>query len=317
MATLEVDSEERKLLESETAKALGDIDTQITDKKLENQQKILAAAQTIAETELSKTEFDAARADENAKAQISAADAVLNAQLNAFDKQKAAELAAKDLTLADKEAIEEKYRQADLVAKEEHAKKINEIEAKQIAQGLDYAAQGLQAGQQITELLFSFKKKKLKEGTAEAEKAARQEFAVQKAFNLGMAVIDGAKAITSILAQYPKFDGGFAMAAALASAGIASAVNIGKIASATFQGGGSAPIPPDVPTGGFGGTTTTGGMAVPSVSLFGGGNNLNNVGAQQEGQQQGQNITVNAIVSETQVTEVQNRVNKIQRNAEL
>lgn len=317
MAALEVDSEERKLLEAETAKAISDIDTQITDKQLENQQKILAAAQTVAETKLSKTEFDAARADENAKAQISAADAVLNAQLEAFDTQKAAELAAKDLSEADKAAIEEKYRQAKIVAEEEKAKKINEIEAKQIAQGLDYAAQGLQAGQQITELLFSFKKKKLKEGTAEAEKAARQEFAVQKAFNLGMAVIDGAKAITSILAQYPKFDGGFAMAAALASAGIASAVNIGKIASATFQGGGSAPIPPDVPTGGFGGTTTTGGMAVPSVSLFGGGNNLNNVGAQQEGQQQGQNITVNAIVSETQVTEVQNRVNKIQRNAEL
>jgi len=316
MAALEVDSEERKLLEAETAKAIGDIDTQITDKQLENQQKILAAAQTVAETKLSKTEFDAARADDTAKAQMSAADAVLNAQLEAFDTQKAAELAAKDLSEADKAAIEEKYRQADLVAKEEHAKKINEIEAKQIAQGLDYAAQGLQAGQQVAELLFSFKKKKLKEGTAEAEKAARQEFAVQKAFNLGMAVIDGAKAITSILAQYPKFDGGFAMAAALASAGIASAVNIGKIASATFQGGGSAPIPPDVPTGGFGATTTTGGMAVPSVSLFGGGNNLNNVGAPQEGQG-GQNITVNAIVSETQVTEVQNRVNKIQRNAEL
>jgi hypothetical protein len=316
MAALEVDSEERKLLEAETAKAIGDIDTQITDKQLENQQKILAAAQTVAETKLSKTEFDAARADDTAKAQISAADAVLNAQLEAFDTQKAAELAAKDLSEADKAAIEEKYRQAKIVAEEEKAKKINEIEAKQIAQGLDYAAQGLQAGQQVAELLFSFKKKKLKEGTAEAEKAARQEFAVQKAFNLGMAVIDGAKAITSILAQYPKFDGGFAMAAALASAGIASAVNIGKIASATFQGGGSAPMPPDVPTGGFGGTTTTGGMAVPSVSLFGGGNNLNNVGAPQEGQG-GQNITVNAIVSETQVTEVQNRVNKIQRNAEL
>ena len=317
MAALEVDSEERKLLESETAKALGDIDTQITDKKLENQQKILAAAQTIAETELSKTEFDAARADENAKAQISAADAVLNAQLNAFEKQKAAELAAMDLSDADKAAIEEKYRQAKIVAEEEKAKKINEIEAKQIAQGLDYAAQGLQAGQQVAELLFSFKKKKLKEGTAEAEKAARQEFAVQKAFNLGMAVIDGAKAITSILAQYPKFDGGFAMAAALASAGIASAVNIGKIASATFQGGGSAPVPPDVPTGGFGATTTTGGMAVPSVSLFGGGNNLNNVGNPNAEQSQGQNITVTAVVSETEMTNTQDRVNKIKRNAEL
>ena len=131
-----------------------------------------------------------------------------------------------------------------------------------------------------------------------------------------MAVIDGAKAITSILAQYPKFDGGFAMAAALASAGIASAVNIGKIASAQFTGGGGAPTAPDIPTGGFEAQTSTGGMATPSVSLFGQGNQLNNVGnPNQEGG--GQTITVNAIVSETEMTNVQNKVNKIQKNAEL
>ena len=174
---------------------------------------------------------------------------------------------------------------------------------------------GVQATQQLTELFFAFRKNKLKEGTKEAEKAARQEFAISKAFNLGMAVIDGAKAITSILAQYPKFDGGFAMAAALASAGIASAVNIGKIASAQFQGGGSAPTAPDIPTGGFEAQTSTGGMATPSVSLFGAANQLNNVGG--EGAQQGQTITVNAIVSETEMTNVQNKVSKIRKNAEL
>ena len=174
---------------------------------------------------------------------------------------------------------------------------------------------GVQATQQLTELFFAFRKNKLKEGTKEAEKAAKQEFLIQKGFNLGMAVIDGAKAITSILAQYPKFDGGFAMAAALASAGIASAVNIGKIASAQFTGGGGAPTAPDIPTGGFDTQTSTGGMATPSVSLFGQGNQLNNVGG--EGAQQGQTITVNAIVSETEMTDTQNKVNKIQKNAEL
>jgi hypothetical protein len=164
-------------------------------------------------------------------------------------------------------------------------------------------------------MFFSFRKRKLKEGTKEAEKAARQEFAIQKAFNLGMAVIDGAKAITSILAQYPKFDGGFAMAAALASAGIASVVNIGKIASAQFEGGGGAPTAPDIPTGGFEAQTSTGGMATPNVSLFGSANQLNNVGnPNQEG---GNNITVTAVVSETEMTNTQNRINNIQRNAEL
>jgi len=312
---LEVGSDERLILEDETAQKLKSIDDQITAKKIENQQKILAAAQLTAETELSRAQFNAEREAETSDQKILAAEDIYNKQLKVLEAQQEAELKATDVTEAQKEAIREKYRQAEKIAAEEKAKKINEIEAAQIAQGLEYATMGVQATQQLTELFFAFRKNKLKEGTKEAEKAARQEFAISKAFNLGMAVIDGAKAITSILAQYPKFDGGFAMAAALASAGIASAVNIGKIASAQFQGGGSAPVAPDIPTGGFEAQTSTGGMATPSVSLFGAANQLNNVGG--EGAQQGQTITVNAIVSETEMTNVQNKVSKIQKNAEL
>ena len=290
---------------------------QITAIEIDKNQKILAAAQLVAETQLSQTQFNAEREAKTAEDKITATEDIYNKQLKVLETQQAAELAATDITEAQKEAIREKYRQAEKVAAEEKAKKINEIEAQQIAQGLEYATMGVQATQQLTELFFAFRKRKLKEGTKEAEKAARQEFAISKAFNLGMAVIDGAKAITSILAQYPKFDGGFAMAAALASAGIASAVNIGKIASAQFEGGGSAPTAPDIPTGGFQpAETSTGGMATPSVSLFGQPNQLNNVGGE-GAQQQGQTITVNAIVSETEMTNVQNRVNKIKNNAEL
>jgi len=56
-------------------------------------------------------------------------------------------------------------------------------------------------------------------------------------------------------------------------------------------------------------------MATPALSLFGSANQLNNVGG--EGAQQSQTITVNAIVSETEMTNVQNKVSKIQKNAEL
>jgi hypothetical protein len=288
---------------------------QITAIEVDKNQKVLAAAQLVAETQLSQAQFNAEREAITSDQKILAAEDLYNKQLEVLNAQQEAELKATDITEAQKEAIKEKYRQAEKIAAEEKAKKINEIEAAQIAKGLEYATMGVQATQQLTELFFSFRKRKLKEGTAEAEKAAKQEFMIQKGFNLGMAVIDGAKAITSILAQYPKFDGGFAMAAALASAGIASAVNIGKIASAQFQGGGSAPTAPDIPTGGFEQPSTTGGMATPSVSLFGAANQLNNVGG--EGAQQGQTITVNAIVSETEMTNVQNKVSKIQRNAEL
>jgi hypothetical protein len=56
-------------------------------------------------------------------------------------------------------------------------------------------------------------------------------------------------------------------------------------------------------------------MATPN--LFGSNNNANNVGGEGQQQQQGQNITVTAVVSETEMTTVQKRVNRIQQNAEL
>ena len=147
--------------------------------------KLLEADKLRAETALSKEQFDQARAKMTVDQQKSAADKMFQLQTEALDKQKAAELANTELTAEQKEAIEEKYRQAKIVAEEEKAKKLNEIEAKQIQDGLNYATMGVQATQQLTDLFFSFKKRKYKEGTKEAEKAARQEFAVQKAFNLG------------------------------------------------------------------------------------------------------------------------------------
>ena len=190
---LEVGSDERLLLEDETAQKLKSIDDQITAKKIENQQKILANAQLTAETELSRAQFNAEREAETADQKILAAEDIYNKQLKVLEAQQEAELKATDITEAQKEAIREKYRQAEKIAAEEKAKKINEIEAAQIAQGLEYATMGVQATQQLTELFFAFRKNKLKEGTKEAEKAARQEFAISKSFNLGMAVIDGAK----------------------------------------------------------------------------------------------------------------------------
>jgi len=78
---------------------------------------------------------------------------------------------------------------------------------------------------------------------AEREKIAKESFEKQKKLQYALAVIDAAKSVTSIIAQYPKFDGGFAMTAALVVAGIATAVNIAKIASTQYQpksGGGAA-----------------------------------------------------------------------------
>ena len=70
---------------------------------------------------------------------------------------------------------------------------------------------------------------------AEREKIAKESFEKQKKLQYAMATIDAAKAVTSILAQYPKFDGGFAMAAALIATGVATAMNIAKISATQYQ----------------------------------------------------------------------------------
>jgi hypothetical protein len=57
-------------------------------------------------------------------------------------------------------------------------------------------------------------------------------FGQSKELAIVQAGINGAMAVTSILAQYPKFDGGFAMTAALIGAGAATIAQIAKITSA-------------------------------------------------------------------------------------
>lgn len=72
--------------------------------------------------------------------------------------------------------------------------------------------------------------------------AAQRQYAMQKQAGRYTAILNGAQAITSILAQYPKFDGGIAMAAALIGAGALTAAQIAIIESQE---------PPKFAAGGF------------------------------------------------------------------
>jgi hypothetical protein len=83
--------------------------------------------------------------------------------------------------------------------------------------------------------------KKVKKGSKEEEVLLKKQFEQNKKAQLAAAIINAAQAQVSILAQYPKFDGGFAMVAAMAGAAITSAMAIGKITAASFSGGGSTP----------------------------------------------------------------------------
>jgi hypothetical protein len=85
--------------------------------------------------------------------------------------------------------------------------------------------------------------------------------------------------------------------------------------------GGGAGAVGSTPTGGGvgGGAQAPSAPAVPSFvpgNLFGQGNAANNVGAPQS-METSQNITVTAVVSETEMTATQNKVNKIMKNSVL
>lgn len=71
---------------------------------------------------------------------------------------------------------------------------------------------------------------------------AQRQYAMQKQAGRYTAILNGAQAVTSILAQYPKFDGGIAMAAALIGAAGMTAAQIAIIESQEppkFAAGGS------------------------------------------------------------------------------
>jgi hypothetical protein len=180
-----------------------------------------------------------------------------------------------------------------------------------LAQAKMGAAKGLIAG--LTEL------------AGDNKKLANALFAVDKALAIGEIIVNTQKEISAISAN-PTWsllpDGGASLKIpAIAAAKIRAATSIGTIVASSiskFMNGGGASV--QTPSGGGGGgSANVGNSAVPSFvpgNLFGQGNAANNAGAPQS-MEQGQNITVTAVVSETEITATQNKVNKIMKNSVL
>lgn len=159
----------------------------------------------------------------------------------------------------------------------------------------------------------------------ENKKVANALFLVDKALAIGQVIVNTQKEI-SAYASNPTWsllpDGGAALkTAAIAGAKIRAATSIGTIVATSIgkfmNGGGGGTV-------GGGGNVTAPSASTPSAqssvpsfkpgNLFGQGNNQNNVGG---GQDTNTNITVTAVVSETEMTATQNNILKIQKSAQL
>ena len=131
-------------------------------------------------------------------------------------------------------------------SQEEADKNIESIEraaAERRKKNFDSTMQILRAGIDISNAFFEAntakKEAELKAQGKTDDQVKREMFEREKKHNLSIAYMNGAMAIASILAQYPKYDGGFALAAALASAVAANAAQIIKIKATQYNSGAS------------------------------------------------------------------------------
>ena len=202
---------------------------------------------------------------------------------------------------------EAKDKEVAIVKEAEEKKRAEQLKTADAA--LDYAGQSISAIEGITNLAMDNKLKKVKKGSKEEEALLKKQFQLNKSMQLAGAIVDAGKAITASLASSPIAIGPIpnpAGIASLAFAAVTSATNIAKIASTTFTSSTNSSSNPT--------PSTTAVAPSGGPSLFGQANTGSQVNA---GGGTPNNITVTAVVSETEITASQNHINNIQNNSVL
>jgi hypothetical protein len=307
--------------------------------KYKNDTTALVEAQKIQEAAINKKYTDATQAiEDEKKAKKKEADAKAITDAIALEDARYLEIqrlstsAAEFEKLQAQQAFETKtagLKENDelyLLYLEEYRKKIKDINQKTAddtiasdKKAFDEKIKNIEAGFKLAQTAgdaialmadtnITAQLKRVKKGSKEEEVLLKKQFEQNKKAQMAAAIINAAQAQVSILAQYPKFDGGFAMVAAMAGAAITSAMAIGKIASTSFSGGGSSPDSPDSSL-----TSTTAVAPAAAPQLFGNAN----TGSQVNAGGGTNNITVTAVVSETEITASQNTISNIQNNSVL
>ena len=286
------DAEDKRIAQAEKVKAENEKKYQ-----LEDQQWL-----KLQELTLTQSEYKKLQAQQQFDAEMLTAEG--NAELQ---KQLILKL-QNDLNLIDKEdkdkALEKEREYNDLV-----------IKAQQDLASAKYSA--LKGGLDMIASL-----------AGENKKIANALFLVDKALAIGEVVVNTQKEISAYSAN-PVWslmpDGGASIKVPMiAAAKIRAATSIGTIVASSigkFMNGGGASV-----SGGGGGTPpSTGGGSdnqssiqsfVPG-NLFGGGNDSNNLKSASGMDSSNQPMVVKAVVSETEITSTQNKVNKIIKNSEL
>ena len=309
-----VDGEDKELaVQADKYQKLRDAalaDTKLTAEQLKEKLDIYNALEIADNAKRQKAKDDAA--EEKRKA----ADA-LYFEITATEREK--EIAALNAKYAEDQALANGNQVILQKLKEDHETAMTRIEKdaslKRIADAAAERDAKLTLANDITKGITDIGGMLIKD----QEKLAK----FNKASALVQIGIDTAKAISALVAAananpLNAVSAGTAGIAQFASGIIQIATNIAKAKQLL-----TAPSTP-VSSGGGGGSSASGGgggntasMIPQAASLFGQGNNANTVSAGGGSTAGGGNMLVTAVVSETQITSVQKKINMINKNAEL
>jgi hypothetical protein len=198
--------------------------------------------------------------------------------------------------------LDNKYAKDKLALEKKIAAETKKIKQDEIKQGFENAKNGLIAAQGLSDIFFSIKSAKVKKGSKEEMDLAKQQFEMNKKFNLAMALINGVQSVLAIT-TVPDFTLGVASAIRIAASITATAAGIAKIATAQFEGG-----------GGGGGSIPDTSTSVASAStaqapaIYGPGQGQSTTFT---GNQNNSFGPVKAYVVETENRSTTNRVNKL------
>jgi hypothetical protein len=208
-------------------------------------------------------------------------------------------LEQKNLTEEEKYLIDQQYHEKIRKLEEETAAK----RAQLVQQGLSMASSALSAIASLQQTSMNNQINAAKGNEKKQEALRKEAFEKNKKMQIGMAIINAAQGVLSAMAS--PFPLNIALAAVAALTGIAS---IAQIKSTTYQGGGSASAAPAAAAAAASASST------PSFNLFGSaGNGPQNAGTPTMENQ----MVVKAVVTESDITETQGKVNKYALNAEL
>ena len=304
---------EEQTKKEEALRTISSLEADLVVLQINNDKKVVESAKKTADEKKKIAEQNAKDIDAINKAAFEEQQARDKADVDkrmADADQAIADYEAEQKRLADIDDFNRERKKEKDKAVSDQKKKEDELDAK-AKSALEKAS--FDAAKGLSDAVFAIQIGNAKKGSAEELKLKKQQFNVNKAFAVTQATIDGIRSVQGVLAQSATY-GPLTIPIAIAT-GISAAANVAKIAAAKFDGGGAS-------SGGGGGTAGAapqiGSTSLPTPPTINNPNNNTNTMFDAQGNNLGQTNDqrtaqqpIKVFVTETDISEIQNRANKL------